>query len=76
MAVKKSSEHSKGKHHEHNLKALTSFMVLAIGFGVFFLFYQNQENLTDPSIVKQFILLVIVLSAFLFGLLYLLNPKK
>lgn len=76
MKAKKNSTHSKSKNHEKNLTAITALLILGIGFAVFFIFNNYLEDLLDTSSLQSFVILAIMLSAFLFGLLYLLNPKR
>jgi|WetSurMetagenome_2_1015567.scaffolds.fasta_scaffold671070_2 hypothetical protein len=62
--------------HEPNIKAIISLFVLLVAFGVFILFYNNQDILLSSPSLKFFLALVVVLAALLIGLLFLINPQK
>lgn len=74
--AKKSASSKSNKNHDKNLRALTALMVLCVGFGVFLIFTVYKDNIMDPSKLQPFIILSVLLGAFLIGLLYLLNPKR
>lgn len=57
---------------ESSLKALAGFLIFVIVFGLFGIFYLNQEEIVANN-YKQFMLLAITASGFLLGLLYLIN---
>jgi hypothetical protein len=47
-----------------------------VAFAVFALFAVNQQNLLSSPSLKFFVALVVVFSALLVGLLFLINPQK
>jgi uncharacterized membrane protein len=75
--VKKVTHTSKLVKHEPNLKAIIAILVLAVAFGVYLIFQNNQETLmSDPKSMQIFLILAVVLGALLMALLFLINPQK
>ncbi|PIY93811.1 MAG: hypothetical protein COY68_04605 [Candidatus Levybacteria bacterium CG_4_10_14_0_8_um_filter_35_23] len=76
MAKKKVKLNSnKLSHHENNIKAILSLLVLLLAFAVLLIFNTYQENIIYSSF-KWFVSLAVVLFAFLLALLFLINPQK
>ena len=66
-------------HHERNhsaIKAFLSFMILAVAAMMFFIFYNNQENIFANNDWQGFIILAVVGAGLLIGLLYLVNNSQ
>lgn len=77
MAKNKTKSTNKGfNFNEKSVKAVLSLFVLLLAFGVFILFSTYQGNLLSSPSLKFFITLVVVFSALLVGLLFLINPHK
>ncbi len=77
MAKKNTKSGKKGfSFDETSVKALLTFFVLLLAFGVFLLFTNYQESLLNSPSLKFLTSLVVVLSALLVGLLFLINPQK
>jgi len=65
------------KDNEGNAKAVVSLMILALAFGVYFLFKTYQENLLTSTNFQLFTLLTVVLFGLMAALLFLLSkPSK
>jgi hypothetical protein len=79
MPTKRSTKRTKKSSllgHETNIKAVLSLFVLLIAFGVFLLFNNIQDELVKSPSLQFFLVLVVILSALLIGLLFLVNPQK
>lgn len=77
MAKRKTKSSKSGVNlDENSVKAVISFLILLIGFGVFMLFSTYQENIVNSPSLKFFTVLVVILSGLLVGLLFLVNPHK
>jgi hypothetical protein len=63
-------------HHESNIKAVLSFVVLLIALAVFMLFNSNKDVLLNSPSLKFFVVLVVILSGLLVSLIFLVNPQK
>ena len=67
-------------HESHSsAKAIIGFLILAIGFVIFYKFYQNQDYFfEDPQALKSYVLTAIAAGALLLSLLFLVNktPHK
>lgn len=75
MKAKKKSKRLENNNESH-IKALASFLILCVGAGVFMIFYRYKDSLMTSSDLQPFLLLTVLLGAFLIGLLYLINPKR
>ncbi|MBU4016653.1 hypothetical protein KKF69_04205 [Patescibacteria group bacterium] len=62
--------------HLDTAKAITSFFIVLIGFGVFMLFYTNSESLIEGNSFSSFITLTVIVFSLLIGLLYLVSNSK
>ena len=61
------------EHHMHAAKNFLAFMIVAIAAAMFFVFYNNQDNIMKGDSFHLFMTLVIVGAGFLVGLLYLIS---
>lgn len=68
---------SKLVKHEPNIKAVLSLLVLLVTFSIYLLFNTYKDTLmSDPTSLKIFIILALVLGSLLLALLFLVNPQK
>lgn len=65
----------KGTHY-NNAKAVVAFFIIALGFGLFLLFYNYQDSIVQSNSFYPFITLVVIIMGFLLGLLYLVNNQS
>jgi hypothetical protein len=75
-STKKVKKSSSLVHHEPNIKAILSFFVLLVAFGVFLLFNNNKDILLGSTSLQFFLVLAVVLSGLLVALLFLINPHR
>ena len=74
--AKKVKKSSSLVRHEPNIKAVLSFFVLLVAFGVFLLFNNNKDILMGSTSLQFFLVLAVVLSGLLVALLFLINPQR
>ena len=61
------------EHHMHAAKNFLAFMIVAIAASMFFVFYNNQDNIMKGDSFHLFMTLVIIGAGLLVGLLYLIS---
>lgn len=62
--------------HFDTAKAVTSFLIVLTGFGVFLLFNGNSEDIIEGDNLFSFITLTVIVFSLLIGLLYLVSNSK
>ena len=65
----------KGNHFD-NARALLSFLIIVVGFGIFLLFYVYKDYIIQSNSFYTFMTLTVFGMAFMLGLLYLVNNSS
>lgn len=57
-------------------KAIASFFILLVAFGIFLVFQNYQDTLSGSNSLKLFVAMSIIAGGFLLGLLYLVSKSS
>jgi len=60
-------------HYEKNVRAVLSFFIVLVAFGILLLFITYQNNIIANGSLQAFITMAIIAGGFLIGLLFLAN---
>lgn len=72
----KAKKTSKISENERNVRAVIAMLILAVAFGVFILFSNYQESVSDSGMLLPFVSLVFLGMGLLLTLLYLVNRES
>ena len=73
MSAQPYNRYMKDHEHLHAAKSFIAFMVVAIAAAMFFVFYNNQENILEGGNFQLFMTLAVVGAGLLIGLFYLVS---
>ena len=72
----KAKKTSKISENERNVRVVIAMLILAVAFGVFILFSNYQESVSDSGMLLPFVSLVFLGMGLLLTLLYLVNRES
>ena len=72
----KAKKTSKISENERNVRVVIAMLILSVAFGVFILFSNYQESVSDSGMLLPFVSLVFLGMGLLLTLLYLVNRES